>query len=137
MCPSKALVIDNDGDTLELVSMWLRARGYEVATAGDARAGLKAYSAAKSAGVPFGLVVTDVAMPGMTGLELVKALRDAGETVPALLITAYGDALMRPQAKAAGANGVLFKPFDSETLGRCVKAVTVAGSRFVRSGEFR
>lgn len=139
---SRALVIDNDADILDLVAMWLRARGYDVVTADSAADGLKLY---REAAEPFTLLVSDVAMPVMTGLEMVKELRASGETVPVLLITAFGDPMMKPQAEAAGANGLLIKPFNSDELGRSVMSLesarrmtggAVKKESFVTPGKF-
>jgi two-component system chemotaxis response regulator CheY len=73
----------------------------------------------------FDLIVTDLNMPVMDGLAMIRALRQrpAGAGVPILFLTTESDAEIKAQAKAAGATGWLTKPFDPEQLVRVVKKV--------------
>jgi len=68
-------------------------------------------------------VVLDIRMPGMTGLQLQQRLTDDGLAIPTIFVTAYADDSARHQAFAAGASAFLPKPFDSDSLLCCVKAV--------------
>jgi FixJ family two-component response regulator len=69
-------------------------------------------------------VIADVQMPGMTGLELQRALLAQGKPVPVIFITAFPDEQIRARALAAGALEFLSKPFECATLIRCLnKAV--------------
>jgi two-component system response regulator FixJ len=63
-----------------------------------------------------GCIVTDVRMPGMSGLELVRALAGRGVSHPVIVITAHGDVAMAVEAMRAGAIDFLEKPFDDEAL---------------------
>ena len=61
-------------------------------------------------------LVTDIRMPGMSGLELQAKLKAEGSRIPIIFITAHGDAKMKLQAMSAGAIEFLSKPFDDDVL---------------------
>ena len=67
-------------------------------------------------------LVTDVSMPGLSGLELQAQLKAEGSLIPIIFITAHSDAKMKAQALEAGAVGFLSKPFDDEVLLEHVQA---------------
>lgn len=62
------------------------------------------------------LILSDINMPGMTGLELVPKVKEARPDVPVIMITAYGDAETKRKAIEAGAEGLLTKPIDFAAL---------------------
>jgi FixJ family two-component response regulator len=68
-------------------------------------------------------LITDIRMPGMSGLELQAQLNAAHYRIPTIFITAHGDAKMRMQALRAGAVEFMAKPFDDEALLGSVRAV--------------
>ena len=67
-------------------------------------------------------LITDIRMPGMSGLELQAQLNADHCRIPTIFITAHGDAKMRMQAMRAGATDFLAKPFDDEVLLKSVRA---------------
>ncbi len=67
-------------------------------------------------------LITDVQMPGMSGIELQRHLIANGQRLPTIFITAYPEERLRARATEAGAIGYLTKPFDDETLIRCITA---------------
>ena len=67
-------------------------------------------------------LIADVQMPGLDGLELQEALRSQGRHMPVILITAYPNEKQRSLALNGGAVGVLSKPFNEESLIRCLTA---------------
>jgi FixJ family two-component response regulator len=67
-------------------------------------------------------VITDILMPGMSGLDLQAKLRDAGCDIPIIFITAQGDARMRIRAMREGAVEFLAKPFDHQLLLKTIRA---------------
>ena len=69
------------------------------------------------------ILIADVQMPGMSGLELHDALVDAGKHIPTLLITAYPDERMRTRALHAGVIGYLTKPFNESELLDAIQSV--------------
>ena len=82
-------------------------------------------------------VVSDIRIPGMTGVELVRKLKSSGSSCPVILITGHGDVALAVEAMKAGANDFIEKPFDDEMLlGAIRSALNVrpadAGSSSVR-----
>jgi FixJ family two-component response regulator len=69
----------------------------------------------------FDCVVTDIHMPGMSGLDLVKRLAAEGSTTPVVLITARSDTNLEAKAAAAGAACLLRKPFEIKDLIECIE----------------
>jgi FixJ family two-component response regulator len=67
-------------------------------------------------------LVTDVQMPGMTGVELHRHLIDTGHAIPTILVTAYPDEVVRDQALKDGVVCYLSKPVDDEDLERCLRS---------------
>ena len=72
-------------------------------------------------GRPFSCVVTDIHMPGMSGLDLMKHLAARGSTTPVVLITARSDTNLEAKAAAAGAACLLRKPFEIDDLITCIE----------------
>lgn len=68
------------------------------------------------------LAVTDVHMPGMSGLDLVRHLASSGWKIPTILITARSDSSLEARASAAGATCFLKKPFEISDLIKCIKS---------------
>jgi CheY-like chemotaxis protein len=116
--PFKILVVDDNSDHRELIVIMLEAEGYEVLTAKDGSEGLEQVRANHPS-----LVICDVMMPGIDGIQMVKRLRQMPEhrTTPVLMITAHGD--VRENAILAGANQTLGKPFDLDELISMVRRV--------------
>lgn len=65
-------------------------------------------------------LITDVKMPGMSGLDLQEALLAEGRQIPTIFITAHPDERSRSRAQANGAAGMLTKPFDAQSLADCL-----------------
>jgi FixJ family two-component response regulator len=72
-------------------------------------------------------LVTDVQMPGMTGLELHRHLVDVGHRIPTILVTAYPDEITRDRALKAGVVCYVSKPVDDEHLERCLRSALESG----------
>jgi two-component system chemotaxis response regulator CheY len=104
----------------QMVGITLAGAGYEVLQAADGREALQIAEKQK-----FDLVITDVNMPNMDGLTLVRNLRQMGDykSVPILLLTTESSDAMKQQGRAAGATGWLVKPFDPATLLEVVQKV--------------
>lgn len=104
------LVVDDDQRIRELLRRYLTEKGFLVSTAGDA-----ADARAKLASLDFDLIVMDVMMPGESGLELTRSLRQIKST-PILLLTAMGEAENRITGLECGADDYLSKPFEPREL---------------------
>lgn len=108
------LIADDSKTSQMLVKTTLqRIPGLEFVTADDGRAALEVV---KSAHVD--LLVTDINMPEMDGIELVRAVRERSDTraLPILIITAKGEEAARDQGLALGANGYILKPVSGREL---------------------
>lgn len=107
------LAVDDSASIRQMVSFTLKGAGYEVVEAVD---GQDALDKASSHNVS--LILTDVNMPRMDGLALVKSLRGLPRyrTAPILMLTTESSDVMKAQGRAAGATGWLVKPFDPTRL---------------------
>jgi two-component system OmpR family response regulator len=111
------LVVDDDGQILQLVARFLRANGFRVVTA---RNGAEMAEALAGAGVD--LVVLDVMLPGRNGLELCRDLRRTS-ALPVIMLTAKGDEIDRIVGLEVGADDYLPKPFNPRELLARINAV--------------
>lgn len=105
------LVVEDDAVTREMVAELLAEAGYEVAAAESAEQALAMIGERE-----FGVVLTDLQMPGMNGLELLVELREHWPHTPVLLMTAYASIETAIQATRAGAFDYIAKPFSSDAL---------------------
>lgn len=117
---ARILAVDDSPSMLRMVTLTLASGGHSVAQAAD---GCEALAAAH--GEVFDIVVTDVNMPNMDGIELVHALRglEAYRYVPLLILTTEATAERKKEGKNAGATGWLVKPFNPERLLAVVEKV--------------
>ena len=107
----RILVVDDDVDGLEVLRTRLAHAGYEVETAESAEKALAVVSSFDP-----GLVVTDVRMSGMTGLELLERIRSSMERVEVVVMTAHDDMETAVSAMKAGAFDFLVKPVDPKAV---------------------
>ena len=116
----KILTVDDSPSVRQMVKLTLSNAGYEVSEADNGAEGLK-----KAQSSPVDMVVTDLNMPVMNGLGLIRELRKlpAYRGVPILFLTTESDPEMKKQAKAAGATGWITKPFQQDQLVAVVKKV--------------
>jgi CheY-like chemotaxis protein len=112
------LVVDDEPDVAELFRQQfrreLRSARFAMEFAQSAPEALKRVGSAEDASLI--LILSDVNMPGMSGLELLPKARQARPDVPIIMITAYGDADTRRKAIEAGAAGLFTKPIDFPEL---------------------
>ena len=113
MADKKVLVVDDEIHIVHVVAIKLRNNGYEVITANDGAEALELARMDKP-----DMVVTDYQMPVMSGLELVKELREDDQTkdVPAILLTARSFAITKDQQKELEISACLSKPFSPKEL---------------------
>jgi two-component system response regulator (stage 0 sporulation protein F) len=110
----RILVAEDDDEMRALLGQALRASGYEVAELSDGLH-LVARLASKESG-EFGAIVSDIRMPGVSGLEVLEGLRKCKGAPPVILITAFGDRETHMLARRLGAAAMFDKPFDMEEL---------------------
>ena len=111
-------VIEDDESYRVAVQRLLKSAGVSVELFGSAEAFLNSGQQHET-----GCLISDIRMPGMSGLELQSKLNSDHCPIPTIFITAHGDEKMRLQAMRGGAVKFLVKPFDGETL---LEAVRVA-----------
>ncbi len=116
----KVLAVDDSKTMRDMVSFTLKGAGYEVVEAAD---GLLALDALGNQSVD--LVITDINMPNMDGIGLVKALRENPlyRSTPILVLTTESDDSKKNEGRSAGATGWIVKPFEPEKLLKVVQKV--------------
>ena len=114
------LTVDDSPSLRMAIRIALSGAGYAVTEAEDGVQGLKAATASR-----FDLIITDLNMPNMDGLSMIRALRKSPAQcgTPILFLTTESEDAMKQQAKAAGATGWLVKPFVPEQLTKVVRKV--------------
>jgi DNA-binding response OmpR family regulator len=110
----RVLVAEDDPAMRDLLETVLSQRGYQVATVGNGSE-LTTLLGHTRAEERFDLIVSDVRMPGISGLDVIDRLREAGDTTPVVIVTAFpqGDVVERARGLEVR---LLSKPFDLETL---------------------
>lgn len=111
MSSEHILVVDDDRRLLRLLQRYLTEQGYRVTTAEDAAQARRIMAVMEP-----DAMVLDVTMPGENGLELTKSLREAGHSLPILLLTARGEPADRIVGLETGADDYLGKPFEPREL---------------------
>lgn len=102
------LAVDDSEPIRKLVQLVLTSAGHTVDLACDGQEGIEAFSGKK-----YDIIVTDINMPRMNGIEFIKAVRGRDEDIPILALTTESEEPMRQQGQAAGANGWIVKPFKA------------------------
>ena len=118
MAPAKKhiLVVDDERPMQRILEILLGKLGYAVTCADNGRVALE--TARKTT---FDLVLTDLRMPEMTGIELLEQLRSEGQEMPVIIITAYGTVTTAVDAMKYGACDYIIRPFENETLKAAVE----------------
>jgi two-component system response regulator FixJ len=117
-------VIDDDKAMRDSLAFLLEASGLDARTWGSAASFLDQLDAAAG-----GVVVTDVRMPGMSGLELVRRLRARSCALPVIMITGHGDVPLAVEAMKAGVVDFLEKPFDEQSLLAAIRSALADRSK--------
>ncbi|MBP2300149.1 two-component system chemotaxis response regulator CheY [Azospirillum picis] len=116
----KVMTVDDSRTMRDMVSFTLRGAGYEVIEAADGQQAMSAIATAK-----VDLVITDLNMPVMDGLTLIRKLRaiPAHRTLPILMLTTEADESKKAEGRSAGATGWIVKPFNPDKLVSVVQKV--------------
>jgi len=112
------LIVDDSATIRASLKHTLDQAGYEVHQANDGQHGLKQLNELTSSGNKVSMVISDVNMPNMDGITMVKQMKSNPQHkfTPVLMLTTESQDSMKMQGKAAGAAGWLVKPFDPATL---------------------
>jgi putative two-component system response regulator len=108
---ARILVVDDEPTVSELLCRWLTTEGYECATAANGEAALKLLNAMK-----FDLVISDIMMPGMSGMDLLMFMRPLFTETAVIMVTAIDDRKTAIMALELGAYGYITKPFDRNEI---------------------
>jgi len=127
----EVLVVDDDASIREVLADFFGDRGLTIATAADGRA---AMDALRRSGGRYGLVLTDVAMPGADGFAVLEAARAANPAAYVVMITGYASLETAISAVRAGAQDYLTKPFS---LGQLDVMVRRASARLALDVDHR
>jgi len=114
----KILLIDDEKATLSMLGLLLRAYGYSVLTAENAAAGLDIFEKEKPL-----IVLTDIKMPGMNGIQLLRKINELNQDAEVIMITGHGDIELAIQSMKFDATDFITKPINSDVLEIALKRV--------------
>jgi DNA-binding NtrC family response regulator len=117
----KIAIVDDEKDMRQSISQWLALSGFDTETFASAEDALKGLSADYP-----GIVVSDVRMPGMDGMQLLRKIKSLDSTLPVIMITGHGDVPMAVEAMRVGAFDFLEKPFNPDRMTELAKKATQA-----------
>jgi len=109
------LVIDDDPGVAQVLELMLDQLGFEVTVVNNGEEALDAFFSGD-----YDLVISDVYMPGMSGQEVARAVKEAKAGVPVILITGWG---LQLDSSEMGVDGMIAKPFKKETLSQLINNV--------------
>ena len=112
----KIAIVDDEQDMRQSISQWLALSGYDTETFGSAE------DALKTLGPDYpGIVISDIKMPGMDGMQFLKKLMGSDSALPVIMITGHGDVPMAVEAMRIGAFDFLEKPFNPDRMSELAK----------------
>ncbi len=130
MAPSvRLLIVDDEQHVRTSLAAWFREEGYEVGTAGGGREALELLVSE-----PYDILLVDIKMPGMDGLELQHRVKDVAPDATIIIMTAYAAVETAVRALKEGAYDYIVKPFDPDDLSRLVRK---AAERYTLLSENR
>lgn len=121
---AKILIVEDEAKIARFVELELKYEGYEVEIAGDGNTGL-----AKALEPGVDLLVLDVMLPGLSGLEVCRKIRERGSSLPIIMLTAKDDISDKVSGLDNGADDYMTKPFDIEELLARIRAALNRSSR--------
>jgi two-component system chemotaxis response regulator CheY len=115
--PAKILIVEDNADSRDCLALLLKEKGYKVYTAEDGEQGIKLVEA----DCP-DIIVTDINMPHMNGIEMVRLLRDRPDCskLPIIVVSAHGSGSLK-DAMSAGADDTMRKPIDFVLLAEAIE----------------
>ena len=130
--PQRILIVEDDHDIAQIARMILQKEGYEVSLAADGLEGLELVSEN-----PPHLIITDVMMPDMDGLQFIAALKQKEQSaqIPVMMMSALTEDGHAQRGRAAGAEYYLKKPFERAQLVAAVKGVFAVAQKKQKLNE--
>ncbi len=117
----KIAIVDDEKDMRQSISQWLALSGFDTETFASAEDALKGLGSDYP-----GVVVSDIKMPGMDGMQFLKKLKGVDSSLPVIMITGHGDVPMAVEAMRVGAFDFLEKPFNPDRMTELAKKATQA-----------
>ncbi|ETA51198.2 Fis family transcriptional regulator [Rhodobacteraceae bacterium PD-2] len=117
----KIAIVDDETDMRQSISQWLALSGYDTETFASAEEALGALGPDYP-----GIVISDIKMPGMDGIQFLKKLMGSDSSLPVIMITGHGDVPMAVEAMRIGAFDFLEKPFNPDRMSELAKKATNA-----------
>jgi len=114
----KILIVDDDSTTRKLLGLYLKAKGYSVVYAENGLDGIEKLGMENP-----NLIISDLNMPYMDGIEFVKTVRAGHNEVPILMVTTEADPEERERALSVGVNGYLVKPVTAEVVTQNIRHI--------------
>jgi two-component system response regulator (stage 0 sporulation protein F) len=130
--PGRLLIVDDETPVREVLSEYFGDQGYAVQTAADGNEALAAIGRQRP-----DVVLADIRMPGMDGVELLRRLRDLDSGLAVIMVTAVEDLDLVRETLRIGAFDYVAKPFDFKALDQVVAAGVISGSEAVRPATAR
>ncbi len=126
------LIVDDDASQRRLIEFWLQEEGYSTLTAADGKQALQIFEEKSPA-----LIISDIRMPGLSGLDLLTRIKSANADIPVILITAFATVSDAVEAMKLGAADYILKPLNPDELKVHVQRVLereqlVAENRYLR-----
>ncbi|SMX50852.1 sigma-54-dependent transcriptional regulator [Maliponia aquimaris] len=115
----KIAIVDDEQDMRQSISQWLALSGYDTETFASAEEALGTLNADYP-----GIVISDIKMPGMDGIQLLKKLMGTDSSLPVIMITGHGDVPIAVEAMRIGAFDFLEKPFNPDRMSELAKKAT-------------
>ena len=112
----KILIVDDDKDMCKIISTVLKHEGYKIFKAYDGEQAIKEINAEN-----YNLVILDFRLPNMDGIEVLQKIRNMGLSINVIMISAYGNGLIKSKAKELGVGQFLDKPFSLSKFIKIVK----------------
>ena len=117
--------MEDDVLALNIAEFILQQAGHAVTTAFNGKEGLLLLNVSANSSKPVNLVITDLVMPVMSGMDFIPEMRKRGFFMPVLVTTGCIGSYSELEIKNMGADHILFKPFKAVDLTDCVKAILV------------
>jgi DNA-binding NtrC family response regulator len=128
----KVAIIDDEADMRQSISQWLALSGFDTETYASAEEALRRIGADYP-----GIVVSDVRMPGIDGMALLRRLLGTDPSLPVILVTGHGDVPMAVEAMRVGAFDFLEKPFNPDRMTELAKRATTLRRQSLESRALR
>jgi DNA-binding response OmpR family regulator len=117
----KILIVDDDPGIQNALRANLSAAGHRTGVAGNGLHALQSIESSLTESEPYDLLLTDLRLPGLSGVELIRDCRQLQPDLPVILMTAYGSEELRKKVSGLGKCEYLEKPFTLENLQRAIE----------------